>query len=209
MAGALLVATAYAGWRWGPAVFPRAEAWLGLASEELAEAREPSQDISQDVLGRLETFIEAGPEEGDVFLLDGVEITSLLRFSSSGLLPPGVDEPAIVVDEGRMQLSARVVLDRFPQFPNLDVLPGLLPDTIPLRVDATIMPFEGRQAAILVQSVSASNIPIPRRFHAPILDAMGRRDQRGLPPEAVAIPLPEGLRSIYIAGDSVALAVER
>ena len=209
VAGALLVATAYAGWRWGPAVFPRLDAWLGLASEVPADAREPSLDVSQDVLDRLQTFVEEGPGEGDVFVIDGVELTSLLRFGSSGLVPPGVDEPSVVIEDGRMELSARIVLDRFPEFPDLDGLPGFLPDTIPLEVEATIMPFEGRQAAIVVQSVSASNIPIPRRFHAPILEALGRRDQRGLPPEAVAIPLPEGLRSIYIAGDCVALVVDR
>jgi len=62
------------------------------------------------------------------------------------------------------------------------------------------------KAALLVHSVEASRIPLPRRLVPQILTAMGRTDQPGLPPEAFLVTLPSGLGSAYILTDSLFLS---
>ncbi len=205
----VIVAAAYAGWRWGPAVFPRAERWLeGRAEEVTPGTEEPSPEVADRVMARVEAFVESA-RTGDEFRLDDLEVTSVLRYASPGLLPAGIDEPTVWMEDGRLRLGARVTPSSFPDFPELEGILGILPDTVPLEVEASLLPFDDQAAAVLVQKIEAAGIPLPRRSYPTILTALGRRDRRGLPPEAVAVPLPEGLRSVYIAGDSLVLVVNR
>jgi len=138
--------------------------------------------------------------------LGGREVTSLLRYSLPGLIPPGIRDPEVRIREGRLFLSAQVVLGAFPSLPDLGPVLGILPDTLDVVLEASLVPFGEEESALMVHGLEASKIPIPRRLVPEILEAMGRVDRPGLPSEAMAIPLPAGLFSAYILTDSLVLS---
>ncbi len=200
----LLVGAAYAGWRWGPAVFPRVQAWMGLTSAGVAEEPGPTPELADSVLSRVQTLRGAG--EGEEVTLSGRDLTAVLRHSVPGLVPGGIERPEVELIGGRIHLRARVVLSAFPKLPDLGPVLGILPDTLDVTLEASLMPFGGEEAALVVQSVEASRIPLPRRLIPGILQAIGRSDRPGLPPEALLVPLPAGLTTAYIRGDSLILS---
>lgn len=114
--------------------------------------------------------------------------------------------PEVTLEDGRVHLRARVALAAFPDLPDLGPIVGILPDTLDVTVEASLMPFAMGKAALLVHRIEASRIPIPSRLVPQILTAMGRTDQPGLPPEAFLITLPSGLGSAYILTDSLILS---
>jgi hypothetical protein len=138
--------------------------------------------------------------------LGGREVTSVLRYSVPGLIPSGIREPEISLEDGRVHLSAVVVLGAFPELPDLGPILGILPDTLSVELEASLMPFGPEESALLVHSLEASRIPIPRRLIPEILRAVGRVDRPGLPPEAMAVPLPVGFASAYILTDSLIIS---
>lgn len=198
-----LLAAAYVGWLWGPAVFPRVQEWLGLEGPVGTETPEPSQEVADSVVARVQALRQA--EEGRL-ALGGPEITSVLRYAFPGLLPPGVKEPTVTLEDSRFLLEARVVRNDFPRLPDLGPVLGILPDTLNVELRASLMPFGPEEAALLVQGIEASHIPIPRRLIPDILSAIGRVDRPGLPPEALVVPLPSGLNAAYIVMDSLIIS---
>ena len=203
----VVVVIAYAGWRYGGAVFPRIEALLGgRASAEVMEGPQPSEAIADAALDRYQTLLrsERGTEES----FSGLEVTSMIRFSFPGLLPQGLVDPEVVIHNGTLDLRARVARDRFPSFPHMDGVMEILPDTLPLQVRAVVLPFDPAHLSMMVQGIDATAIPVPRRFIPDILTAVGRRPMTGLPPSAVAVPLPEGLSAAYVDGDRLVLVAE-
>lgn len=137
--------------------------------------------------------------------LTGVEITSLLRHSLPGLLPPGLADPAVEVRDGRLHLRARISPAEFPRMPDLGPLLGVLPDTVDFRAEASLVPYDEIEAALVVHEAEASRIPIPKRLIPELLKALGRVERPGLPPDAVAVPIPAGLSSAYLLGDRLIL----
>lgn len=200
----ILVLAAYGGWRWGPAVFPRVEEWLGVSSGESPAATEPTPELADSALTRIQSLQE--PEEPTEVALTGPEVTSVLRYSVPGLIPDGIRGLEVELKEERVRLMARVALSSFPDLPDLGPVLGILPDTVEVRLEATLLPFGGRQAALLVQDLEASRIPLPRRLIPEILRSLGREDRPGLPPEALLVPLPAGVTSAYIRTDSLILS---
>lgn len=197
----LLAGVAYAGWRWGPEFFPRVQSWLDGSGEV-----EASPELAEATLDRYEAF-QAGEE--DRLSVGGAELASVLRFALPGLLPPGVSEPSVDLEEGRVRVSARVAVAQVPRLPDLDQVVGLLPDTVTLAMRGSLTPLDGKGAALVVEEITAARIPLPRRMIPDILNALGRTDRPGLPPDAMAVPLPEGLRSAYILRDSLILVADR
>ena len=200
----LLVAAAYAGWRWGAGVFPQVHEWLGVTGVEETGAVVSSPGLADSVMARVQELRRGeGPSE---LALGGNELTSVLRHSVPGLLPTGVSDPEVTLEDGRVHLQARVTLGSFPDLPDLGPILGMLPDTLDVALQAALMPFGDGTAALLVHHLEASRIPLPRRFIPDILTAMGRTNQPGLPPEALLVPLPSGLGSAYILTDSLILS---
>jgi len=199
----LLVAAAYVGWRWGPAVFPRVEEWLGGEPVETVEEPSPTPELADSVMGRVQAFRE-GQGEGRM-ALGGREITSVLRYTVPGLIPRGVQEPVVRLRDDRVDLRARVSLGSFPELPDLGPVLGMLPDTVDVELEASLMPFGREEAALLVHGLEASRIPLPRRMIPEILSAIGRAERGGLPPDALAVPLPAGVSSAYVLSDSLIL----
>jgi hypothetical protein len=217
---AWLVAAAWAGWKWGPALFPQVESWIearsadrpgssGLGAEGLAaEGPAPSAELAEQVLLRLDA-LRTGSLSEDRLLLNGVEVTSVLRFAMPGVLPPGVTEPTARFSDGRLRLTARVATAAFPDFPLVAEEIGVLPDRIDMSINGALLPFEPGWTALQVDGVSASRIPLPGRFIAPVLEALGRRPREGLPPRALAIPLPAELDRVWVEGDRLVIVRRR
>jgi hypothetical protein len=203
----LLIAAAYAGWRWGPNVFPRIHEWLGMETGAGSEEVFSSPELADSVLAQVQRFRRG--EGADQLVLDASEITSVARFSAPELIPPGVVGPEVTLREGRVHFRSRVVLESFPDLPDLGPFLGILPDTVDVNLQASIMPFGEGRAALLVHRVEAMRLPLPRRLVPEILLAMGRKDMPGLPPEAFLVPLPTGLGSAYILTDSLILSRDR
>jgi len=200
----LLVVAAYAGWRWGPQVFPRVHEWLGLTGVEETAAVFSSPELADSVMVRVQALRRGeGPSQ---LALGGDELTSVLRHSVPGLIPSGVFDPQVKLEDGRVHIRARVALGSFPDLPDLGPIIGMLPDTLDVALQAALMPFGNRRAALLVHRLEASRIPLPRRLIPDVLAAMGRTDEPGLPPEALLVPLPSGLGSAYILTDSLILS---
>ena len=198
-----LVVAAYVGWLWGPAVFPRVQDWVGMSPPEVPAGPAPSAELADSVLTRVQDFREGGDGQ---MALSGREVTSVIRYSLPGLIPSGIRDPEVSFEEGRVHLSAQVVMGAFPRLPDLGPILGILPDTLNVELEASLMPFGQEESALLVHGVQASRIPIPRRLIPEILRAMGRVDRPGLPPEAMAVPLPTGLGAAYIQADSLIIS---
>jgi hypothetical protein len=204
--GLILTGVAYAGFRWGGDVFPTVERWMGRDSIDVS-APEPSPSLAQSTLQRVEAFQNGGFGEPRL-LLGGAEVSSVVRYSLPGLLPEGVSEPTVTFRGDDLLLSARVAVASFPDMPALAEVLGLLPDTVNIEMRGALIPFAPRLTALHVERVEASRIPLPARMVPGILNALGRREREGLPSDAMAIPLPNGITSAYVENDHLILVAE-
>jgi len=200
----VVVGAAYGGWKWGPTVFPPLQAWLGEVAAETPPERAPSAGIAEAILDRIDTFRQA-EGDGARLELDGVDLSSLIQYSLPGIIPPGVENPKVELDGGKVLLSARVATAAFPDLPAMDEIAGLLPDTVDIRIRGALVPFGPSMSALYVERVDAERIPLPSRIIPGILSALGRRDVEGLPSEAMAIPLPAGLDRAFVEGNRLIL----
>ncbi len=206
----VLVAVAYAGFLWGPIVFPRLERALGMGRPEApaeAAAEEPSAELADRTLDRFERFRKG--EGGGRIALGGLELTSVVRYALPGIVPPGVDRPTVTLAGSRVGLRARVALAAFPRLPKLDDVLGILPDTIDVLMEGSLVPLDREHLALLVDHIEVSRIPLPRRMIPQILAGFGRDGSGALPEDALAVPLPDGLQAVYVQRDSLVLVAER
>jgi hypothetical protein len=209
----ILVLTAYAGFRWGPMVFPSVERALGLgeplwvAASEGSGPGQPSAEIADATLDRFERFRRG---DGDPRLvLGGNELSSIVRYALPGLIPPGVSDPTVVLDQGRVHISARVAVEAFPRMPQMEQVLGMLPDTVSIEVSGVLTPLDQRFMALMVDRVEASKIPVPRRLVGEILAGLGRGGPASLPEDALAVPIPDGIESLSVQMDSLVLIARR
>lgn len=207
----ILAGVAYAGFRWGPLVFSRLEGVLGLSAPAPgstdAGPPAPSPEIAEVTLDRFERF--RGGEGQRRLALSGTELSSVVRYALPGLIPPGVSDPTISLHEGRVRLTARVAVAAFPRLPRLEEVMGLLPDTVLLDMEGALVPLDRRFLALVVDKVEASRVPIPRRMVADVLAGMGREGPPSLPADALAVPVPDGVTSVTVQGDSLVLEARR
>lgn len=178
----------------------------GASSDESAESA-ATPELAESTLDRIERF-RAGSAADDQMLLGGAEVSSIVRFALPGILPSGVTEPSVTMRGGRIILSARVAVTDFPELPSLEEIVGLLPDTVPIRMGGALGPRDESTSILYVDDVQAARIPIPDRFIPEILRALGREDREGLPPHAMLVPLPQGLRAVYVRRDSLVLVAD-
>ena len=137
--------------------------------------------------------------------LSAVELESLLLFSYRGVLPAFLDSPQVSLDGDQLQLRARVPIDKLPSVDGLSDAAAFLPDTTELSVTGKLIPLESGRVGFGVDDVSAARVPLPDRFIAGALTRLGRQDEDGLPPDAIAVGLPAGAATAYIRGDSLVL----
>ena len=200
---ALLIAATFAGWRWGPAVFPRVQGWF--TEEETVVEVLPSPELADAALDRFERFRRG--ETGDQLSLSATDVISVLRYSAPAMLPGGVSDPVVEFQDGVVTLTARVAVERFPGLPALDGILGFLPDTVAISVEGALAPLDEDWVSLVVHGVHASFIPVPLpdRMIPKILTALGRRNRAGLSEDALAFPLPDGARSAHVLRDRLIL----
>lgn len=202
----LVVAAAVAGWRWGPYVFPELAAWFS-SGDDVAEIT-ASPQLADATMDRFEALRRG--EVGDQLALGSTEIVSILRYSVPGIIPEGISEPRVVMADGVVTLTARVAVGAFPQLPDLHAVLGFLPDTLEVSLEGALAPLDDeRWDALVIHGVRAAFIPLPDRMIPQILNALGREYVGGLPDDAIAIPLPDGLKTAYILRDSLILVSDR
>lgn len=209
----VLVLVAYAGFRWGPLVFPHVERALGLGEPVWVPAapgtapEQPTAELADATLDRFERFRRG---EGDGRLaLSGNELSSVVRYALPGIIPPGVEDPTVALEGGRVRVSARVALEAFPKLPRMDQVVGLLPDTVLIEMEGALVPLDQAFLALLVDRVEASHIPVPRRMVSEVLKGLGREGPASLPPDALSVPVPDGVQSVYVQQDSLILMAAR
>lgn len=199
------------GFRWGEVIFPpleRAFAWARERVPEVAGVEpEPTPELAERALHRFERLRSGqGPDRA---AFGAIELSALVRHAFPGVVPPGVEEPTVELSGGRVRLSARVAVSAFPRLPRLEEVAGLLADTVRIRMDGSLVSFDPRYLALVVDRVEASRVPIPSRMIDDVLAGFGRRRPDGAPPHALAIPLPKGLRGAFVQGDSLVVLAER
>ena len=200
----VLLGVAYAGFRWGPVVFPAMERAMGIAPASTQEEEGgPTPEMAEATLDLFEQF-RAG-EIGDRLALGGMELSAIVRYALPGIIPPGVSDPTVELDDGKVHVSARVAVEAFPRLPRLDQILGLLPDTILIEMRGSLIPVDQGVLALQIDRVQAAKIPIPSRLVADLLDGLGRQGPASLPPDALMVPMPDGLESIFVQRDSLVM----
>ena len=202
---AVLAGAGYAGWRWGPEALPSLEGWF----REMAVAEDPvvSPELAQATLDRFEALRDgSGP---DRIALSNVELISVLKYALTGMIPEQVSEPYVTLADSGLTLSGKVAVDALGGLGELGPAVGFLPDTLLLELEGSLLPLDGGRAALVIHRVLAAHIPLPDQMIAGVLEALGREAQEGLSVDALAVPLPSGLESVYILRDSLVLVAER
>lgn len=205
----ILLGVAYAGFRWGDLVFPYADHLLGRSSEpaEAGSPHEPSPELADSTLVRFERFRDG--KTGDRMSFGGTELSSVLRYALPGIVPPGVTEPTVALEDGRVHASARVAVGAFPRLPHLDQVVGILPDTVWVEMQGSLVRVDQEHLAFLVDQIQVAHIPLPQRMTADVLDGLGADRQKNLPKDALMVPLPDGLESAFVQRDSLVLLARR
>jgi hypothetical protein len=193
----LLAVGAVFAWRWGPDLRER---WEERAAGGPSEEAEPvTPEVAVLAVARLSDLVEGGG--GQEVSLSAGEVESLLRYSWDAYLPAGVTQPTLRFREGEVLLSVQVARDQLPAVPELENLRGLLPDPLPVQVRGRVLSLEGSEAGFLIHRIDAAGIPIPRALFPRFLEPLGSGGRPDLPPEAIVVPLPPGVRSVGLEGD--------
>lgn len=166
------------------------------------EVELPSAELAQGAQRKLDAL---GDGSASSVSLSGVELESLLLHSYQGVLPAFLDSTQVQLEGDRLRLRARVPIDKLPRVDGLSDAAAFLPDTTDLTVTGTLLPLESGRVGFGVDNVSAARVPLPDRFIAGALTRMGRRDEAGLPADAIAVRLPRGAATAYIRRDSLVL----
>ncbi len=203
----ILLGAAYAGFRWGPAVFPGLERMIFMEADDRGSGAGPSPELADATLDRFEAFRQG--TTGDRLALSSDELTSVIRYSLPGILPPGVHDASVELSDGRANVSARLAVRDFPELPDVDAVVGLLPDTVLIELRGELEPYDQAHLALVVDRVRAARIPLPNRMVSEVLAGLAGERRPGLQDDALAVPLPDGLSSVVIEGDSLIMTAKR
>ncbi|HEX7119321.1 MAG TPA: hypothetical protein VF212_11060 [Longimicrobiales bacterium] len=135
--------------------------------------------------------------------LSQAEVQSLVQFRVAGYLPAYIVDPRITLEDDRLRVEARVPTAEFPRIDDLADVIGFLPDTTVVGATGKLIPLTGERVGLAVDELSAAHVPLPRGLIPTVLRRLGRTDAPGLPPDALALPLPAGAATAYIRGDSL------
>jgi hypothetical protein len=175
------------------------EAWRNFRGIEEAVASEQLAEVAAAKLDALRNGSE------NYAALSAAELQSLLLYRYQGVVPAFIDSPQIELDGDQLRLRGRVPVDKLPDVRGLSEAASFLPDTADLLVEGRILPLSGGRAAFAVDGVTAARLPLPSALVPQALTRLGRKDEAGLPADAIALPLPPGVASVYIRRDSLVL----
>lgn len=131
------------------------------------------------------------------------ELQSLIEYRWGGFLPADVVDPRVAVSDGRVTLQGSVATARFGEIAELREILSFLPDTASLRAVGSFVPLDSGHVGLEIHELGAAGIPVPGRLIPNVLGKFRRGDVPGLAPNALAVPLPPGVRSVYVSGDSM------
>jgi hypothetical protein len=174
--------------------------------DRATEPPEASQELAAQAESKLAQLGEAGGMHR--VALSEPELQSLIDYRWVGFLPPDVVDPRVALDQGRMTLEGGVATARFVEIRELEEILAILPDTTQLRAVASLSPMDGSHVLLEVHELAAAGIPIPSRLIPPILRRFRGSGQPGLPPNALALPLPAGIHAVYMRSDSLVFEAE-
>lgn len=166
-----------------------------------------SPELAAHADEKLATLAEDGG--GDRVALTATELQSLIEYRWGGVLPPDVVAPRVGLGQGRVTLEAKVATSRFGRVGELREIVGMLPDTTSLRAVGSFVPMADGQVALEVHEIAAASIPLPSRFIPTVLSRFPGSGEPGLPPNSLAIPLPPGISTVYVTGDSMVFVANR
>lgn len=198
----LLAGLLWTAWEHGPNLRERVEQRFGIGLDRT----EPSPELADAALARYEELVEGKRDE---VRLTGAETESVLRHRLEGFLPAGVSSPTVAFEDAEATLGFRVATNRLPALPDLDQLMEILPDTVRVGFSGVFLTLESGEAVFVVRRIEAAAVPLPRRLHARILEALGLGGREDLPPATVPVPLPAELRSAYIHRSRLVLTARR
>lgn len=164
---------------------------LDAREEAPAEISEASASIAEAKLQQLR-------DRQEPIRLSEVELSSLMRFRAPVWAINLVDQPYVHLAGDTLHLVGMVATDNVPSHPELDRVRPILPDSSQVAVTGHLRELGDGRAALEIHQVDFANIPIPSRYYPVFLDRMGRRDEPGLAPTAVALSLPAGARSARV-----------
>jgi hypothetical protein len=156
---------------------------------------------------KLASLGEGGGEDRVALTED--ELQSLIEYRWGGFLPPDVVDPQVRVSDGRVTLEGAVATARFGRIEELEEILAFLPDTASLRAVASFTPLDSDHVALEVHELGAAGIPVPGRLIPTVLGRFRGSSAPGLPPNALAVPLPAGIRNVYVSGDSLVFQASR
>lgn len=219
----LLLGVGAAAWLWGPELLEESRVRSGALTERVpfldgllgdrfqrANAGNPpagdppSPELAEVAERRIADFLE-GNGEPSTLILTAEELESLLRYRLPTAWPEGISDPSVVLRDGELELGLRLARERLPTLPELEGVLAFLPDTVPVGLRGRVLALGSGEAALLVHRVEASSIPIPRRFYPRILESVRGPAPPDLPPEALHLPLPGGIRSAVVEGGRLVL----
>ncbi len=172
--------------------------WRGLRGPSHVTV---SSELADSAAARLDAALKGhGP---DRVALTQPELQSLLKYRWTSFLPDYVVRPDVQLAAGRIRLQAAVPTERFRRLRELQDVLSFLPDTAELAATGQFIPLAPGRVALEVSEITAARIPVPQRLVPVILDNLGRRDEPGLAPNAVGLPLPRGATAVFVSGDSL------
>jgi hypothetical protein len=179
--------------------------------EAFDRSRGPAIEVSPELAAQADSKLAELGEAGGLarVALTAPELQSLIEYRWGGLLPPDVGDPRVGLADGRVTLQATVATARFDRVSELRDIIGFLPDTTGLRAVGRFVPMENGHVGLEVHELSAASIPLPRQLIPPILARFPGAGTAGLPDNAVAIPLPPGIHTIFVSGDSLVFIASR
>lgn len=173
----------------------------------LRDWREASNQPSPELADAAQTKLTAltGGRRPERVTLSQAEVQSLVRYRLAAVLPPFVVAPEVEIRGDKLHIRAQVPTDRLPlEAAGLDVQ-ELLPDTAQVSATAQLIPLDGERVGLAVDELAAARIPLPRAMIPAVLRRLGRSDEPGLPPDALAVPLPAGAGGAYIRAGRIVI----
>ncbi|MDX1673790.1 MAG: hypothetical protein R3314_03215 [Longimicrobiales bacterium] len=176
---------------------------MALADALLDNEPEVSARVADDAAARLAGLGEDGVTR---VAFHAPEIQSLIVYRWAPLLPETVVRPRVALGQGRLTVEGDVATEGFGRIAELrEVLP-FLPDTATLRAVGSFVPLEGDYVSLEVHELGAAGIPIPSRMIPPILARFRSHELPDAGPNALVLPLPSGIGSVYVSGDSLVVS---
>lgn len=174
-------------------------------------SRGHTPEVSPELAARADEKLAGLGESGGArrVALTATELQSLIEYRWGGLLPPDIAAPRVGLGDGRVTLEARVATARFGRIAELRDIAAFLPDTAGLRAVGSFTPMDDGKVALEVHELTAASIPLPRHVIPTILGRLPGTREPGLAPNAVAIPLPPGISTVFVSGDSMVFVAIR